>query len=164
MTRDTMTKEEAIEILQEDSCIDCSCANMSYAKCEYEGNCDIRTAMNMALKALKAKPCEDAVSAVMHILTELGYGDEENGADAEYMSALCDVAEKVKALPPVTPARKKGKWIYLHDNFSEWNGVTLYFKCSECGREIKIDAEAKSTLLKYYPYCHCGAEMEGVEE
>jgi len=47
--------------------------------------------------------CEDAVSAVMHILTELGYGDEENGADAEYMSALYDVAEKVKALPPVTP-------------------------------------------------------------
>lgn len=64
------------------------------------------------LELLEQEPCEDARSAVMHILKELGYGDEENGADAEYMSALCDVAEKVKSLPPVT---QTSQWIPVSD-------------------------------------------------
>ena len=65
---------------------------------DFGWNTTLQTALDAAIAALKAEPCGDAV---MRILTELGYGDEENGADAEYMSALWDVAEKVKALPSV---------------------------------------------------------------
>ena len=79
-----MTNEEAIEVIEQD------------IPCEHDT--DLIEALNMAITALKAEPCEDAVDAIMRILTELGYGDEENGADAEYMSALWDVAEKVKEL------------------------------------------------------------------
>lgn len=98
-----MTIEEAIfcekSYLGETNCINCK----YYAT----DTCESRESHKMAIAALKAalkaESCEDMMSAVMHILTELGYGDEENGADAEYMSALCDIAEKVKALQPVTP-------------------------------------------------------------
>lgn len=72
-----------------------------------EDNEETVEAINEAIKALKREPCTDAVSreAVMKSLCELGYGDEENGAEAEYMSALWDTADKVKALPPVTPEK-----------------------------------------------------------
>ena len=40
---------------------------------------------------------EEAISkkAVMQVLAKLGYGDEENAAEPEYMSALADVAREV---------------------------------------------------------------------
>ena len=85
---------------------------------------------------------------VMCILTELGYGDEENGADAEYMGALYDVAEKVKALPPVTPKQRTGKWVA---------GQTIGdgFTCSECDTRYYMYPMS-------YRFCpNCGAKMEG---
>ena len=53
----------------------------------------------------------------------------------------------------------KGKWIYQYDSFSEWNGITFYYKCSECGRQIETP-DTKEKLLIDYPYCRCGAKME----
>lgn len=99
-----MTNEEAILRILEH--------NMIHQAKEPQAIC-ITEALNMAIKALQREPCTDAVSreAVLKSLCELGYGDEENGAEAEYMSALWDAANKVKELPPVTP--EKGEWIPL---------------------------------------------------
>lgn len=49
------------------------------------------------------EPYGDVVSkeAILKVLTKLGYGDEENGADAEYMSALVDVAKEIESLPRI---------------------------------------------------------------
>lgn len=101
-----MTREEAIEILKEDSCVDCACANMSYAKCEYEGNCDIRTAMNMAIEALKAEPCDDAVKreAVLNTLDTMDKALDEDRTVEAYKELL---KECYKELPPVTPTAKE---------------------------------------------------------
>lgn len=59
--------------------------------------------------------------------------------------------------------RPKGKWI-----LNDYQGVQavgyLRYHCSECGREICSKYHGKISLLKEYPYCHCGAEMEMKDE
>lgn len=54
--------------------------------------------------------------------------------------------------------RKVGKWIKEEDTL-EWDGHS--YQCSICGRSIHLDTEVEG--LEDYPYCHCGAEMEGSE-
>ena len=46
-----MTREEAIKLL----------ANATYSD-EWQGNEDLTTAYNMAIKALEQQPCEDTIS------------------------------------------------------------------------------------------------------
>ena len=48
-----MTGEEAIEILKTDSCMDCGVGAQSPCTCEFDGNCDIKDATEMAIKALE---------------------------------------------------------------------------------------------------------------
>ena len=49
--------------------------------------------------------------------------------------------------------QKTGHWIL--DVQSPMGGM---YKCSECGRRIYLFCEDN---LEIYPYCHCGAKMEG---
>ena len=102
--------------------------------------------------ALEQEPCGDTVSAVMHILAELGYGDEENGADAEYMSALCDVAEKVKALSPVILKPKTGHWVkYATPRCGE-----QHYKCTNCDDYVNF-GQYGDYYTKDFKFCpHCG--------
>lgn len=146
-----MTNEEAIEILKEDSCVDCACANMSYAKCEYEGNCDIRTAMNMAIEALKAQPCKDAISrqAVLDAITANCIWENE------YNLTSSRIKKAVEALPPVTPKPRPGKWV---------KDKNLY-KCTVCN-DLCVQAGWASYILeeqmyRAFKYCpNCGVKME----
>lgn len=45
----------------------------------------------------------------------------------------------------------------------------FFLKCSECGREVwlsdwtAIQNDKYEEILKEYPYCHCGAKMQGGE-
>lgn len=56
-----------------------------------------------------------------------------------------------------------GRWKLLHKG--GWNSV---FACSVCGRrEVIVESEAYNSALKMpkkYPYCHCGARMDGEAE
>lgn len=61
-------------------------------------------------------------------------------------------ADAETRLMSLEPERKKGKWI----EFPNHNA----YKCSECGRIIET-VDGKSNVCKHYPYCHCGAKMEG---
>lgn len=54
----------------------------------------------------------------------------------------------------VAPVRY-GRWLLAHPG--EWTAV---MECSECGRRISIDPRA-GDIEKDYPYCHCGAKMDG---
>lgn len=51
-----MTREEAIEILKTDSCMDCAVGAQSPCTCEFDGHCDIKDAMEVAIKALEQEP------------------------------------------------------------------------------------------------------------
>lgn len=54
-----------------------------------------------------------------------------------------------------TKKRQQGEWIYEYDDF---------YRCSICGRGICTEWD-KLSLKKYFPFCHCGADMrkEGME-
>lgn len=58
---------------------------------------------------------------------------------------------------------KTGHWI-----LNDYQGVQavgyLTYHCSECGREIRSKYHGKISLLKEYPYCHCGARMIELQE
>lgn len=54
---------------------------------------------------------------------------------------------------------KTGHWI-KEESICGWDGHS--YQCSECGRSIHLDTEVED--LEDYPYCHCGAKMQEVEE
>lgn len=72
--------------------------------------------------------------------------------------------EGVDNLPSVTPQEpRKGHWI-LNDNQGVQAAGYLTYHCSECGREINSKYHGKTSLLKEYPYCHCGCRMVESQE
>lgn len=66
-----------------------------------------------------------------------------------------DCAKNIKSIPaadvaPVVHAR--------------WLPIVSYnntYKCSECGRLLVDIADGLKMVAKHYPYCHCGAKMDG---
>lgn len=58
--------------------------------------------------------------------------------------------------PKTKVEQPQGDWKLVADDKAN---LEYIFKCSECGREVRVyDA---STVTKIYPFCHCGAEMSG---
>lgn len=81
---------------------------------------------------------------------KLGLGDEENGANVDYMEALEDCKELIDNAPAVEP--KQGEWIF---NTSFWS-------CSVCKNSAKTigycgDAKFMNEFFKFCP--NCGADM-----
>ena len=76
------------------------------------------------------------------------YTDEEidkaQAVEQAYVDKMVELAVKETKRP-------KGHWIIIDD-------CELFMaKCSECGEIVD------SRMINKYPYCHCGAEMEGEE-
>lgn len=67
-------------------------------------------------------------------------------------TTTCLMAERIKELPPVTPAEKVGHWIEL-DNCSNSG-----YYCSKCQK--KVVKEGWSDTVKKIKYCpNCGCRM-----
>ena len=48
-----------------------------------------------------------------------------------------------------------------------WLPIVSYnntYKCSECGRLLVDITDGLKMVAKNYPYCHCGAKMDGKRE
>ena len=73
-----------------------------------------------------------------------------------------DISIILEELDTVQPIRRKARWILNDTQGVQAVGYKIYH-CSECGREISSKYHGKISLLKEYPYCHCGTEMEGEE-
>ena len=103
-----MTREEAIEVLQQD--IPC------------EQDTDVIESLEMAIKALAQEPCEDAISrqAVLETLDDMDNVLDEDRTIENYKELL---KECYAVLPPVNPQPKTGHWIIKE------NGRV---KCSKC--------------------------------
>lgn len=110
----------------------------------------------VAIEALKQEPCGNAVSLDGVIDTIEWYRTNPQHFTEN------NLIEDMKGLPPVQPKAKTGHWI-LNDNQGVRAVGYLTYHCSECGREIGSKYHGKVSLLKEYPYCHCGSKME-VEE
>lgn len=127
-----MTSEEAIEI----------CRNIM----PHRGT-PVFEALDLAIKTLEQKPCEDCISR-QAVLNTLFY-KSDNNCEVVLNKELQD---RIKALSPVTPQPKTGRWIYTGDYITD--GM---LKCSECGYEHDV-----SERFLYCP--NCGARMIESEE
>lgn len=97
---------------------------------------------------LEQESCDDCVSRQAAI--DVIY-------DNEYKK---DMRKELEQLPPVTPKEKIGHWIVgrvFPTKVSDEN--LIEYHCSECDRAIRC---TESQLVNY-PYCHCGAKMQEVE-
>jgi hypothetical protein len=108
--------------------------------------------LDMAIKALERESSEDAVSrkTILEWVKE-SLEQYANTYSNDMLNMWMLFEEQIKALPSVTPTRKKGKWIDGH--------------CSECGCDVPAYMNdwkwIKDMDAKFCPIC--GAEMENVE-
>lgn len=107
-----------------------------------------KEALDVAIKALET--LEEFEKA--QIIT----GGRLNGRTYAYKCGLEDGKRKALEQEP-----KTGHWIY-DDEYSDWFDVI--YKCSCCKRAITVPYEARNELYKDYPYCHCGAKMQEMED
>lgn len=110
------------------------------------------------INTLEQEPCEYAISrqSAIFLANDLkeDLPDDEHIADMvlAHNEGILEYQTKLSLLPPVTPQPKTGRWIIIDDC------EQFIAKCSECGR-----IEDSRDISKY-PYCHCGARMQEVEE
>lgn len=67
------------------------------------------------------------------------------------------VFKRLRELPSVQPdvvPVVHGRWMPI----LSYNNT---YKCSECGRLLVNITDGKNKVAKNYPYCHCGAKMDG---
>ena len=135
-----MTREEAIELLEKEK------AYMLGHGGDTQAN-----ALDIAIKALEQEPCEDAIDRAEAMTEIMMFAGNVKSDEEDIYIKVSDAVQLLRELPPVTPTRKKGKWIDGH--------------CSECGCDVPayiIDWKwTKDMDAKYCP--NCGAEMEGEE-
>ena len=167
----TMTREEAIEILEEVKMLDDSV---------YQYNNMYLQALDMAIKVLAQEPCEDAIRRE-ELLKAIDTWDKFGVDDTNSLFRLDnlslphyvpyihydDVVKCIKCMPPVTPAEKVGHWVLTQrDKYIDIN-------CSECGHtrikeyaynytvdEIDMQEIKDLVVTNKMNYCECcGAKM-----
>ena len=88
-----------------------------------------------------------------HEVEELFYKQVEYGA-TDLMDAFDDALQDAKTVDAVEVVH--GQW----EQVQRWATKAKY-RCSVCGREIM---SAVSVNIEKYPYCHCGAKMDGEKD
>lgn len=86
------------------------------------------------------------------------YCPDDDGVCSEAGSDLRNMLDEIENLPTEEPKRIKGTWIEM---LSYMNHT---YKCSECGRLLVNVTDGKNNVSKHYPFCHCGADMRGVQD
>lgn len=133
-----MTNEEAAKELM-----------MAYEDLKYMCymDCGREAAFNKAREALRAEPCEDAISrqAMLNGLASIAKAKAKSDAQKALMGRVMFFTEH---LPPVTPKPKTGKWIRQTDDYHD------YYECEYCGIAVELD-----DIKHFCP--NCGAKMEG---
>ena len=131
---------------------DCNRCNCDECSLNYEqGNMgEQKEALDMAIKALEQKPCEDAISrqAVRDALSHM-CSEDENGITV----SRANVNSMLRLLPPVTPQPNTGRWIAVENEEME----TVGYYCSEC--DLPMETEQRTNFCP-----NCGAKMESEEE
>ena len=104
-----MTDKEAIKTLKENVCAICAYGSQNMELCDIRG-CDNRD----AIKALELEYCGEAISRQAAIdALKIAYWDKDIQSEKDdpcIVDAMTDWAiRQVKALPPISPTRPKGK-------------------------------------------------------
>lgn len=73
----------------------------------------------------------------------------------ERIANLVESMPTIKTIPAAAVAPVvHGRWLPI----VSYNNT---YKCSECGRLLVDIADGLKMVAKHYPYCHCGAKMDG---
>ena len=113
-----------------------------------EDNTEVVNALDEAIKALSAEPCEDCISR-QYLL---------DNCVVDKVTMPYVPVSKIKNAPPATPQPKTGRWIY---DYVSADGHRVYH-CSECGCYLK---PKHSDPLDSFRWCsHCGAKMVEPQE
>lgn len=96
-------------------------------------------------------------------LAEEWMNREEHWTPDERWRPEREFCAMLDALPTVDaePVRH-AYWKLISTRKNKYNFRFLY-KCSDCGRLIQIYSEEPLQMADIYPYCHCGAKMDGKE-
>ena len=114
-------------------------------------------AVDMAIQALSAEPCEDAISRhdAIHLADELkdDLPDDEQMADmvTAHNEGILEYQTKLSLLPPVTPKQKIGHWVKVT------NGRGGH-ECDVCRNYAPSYKNGDEWLTQYCP--NCSAKME----
>lgn len=103
------------------------------------------------IKAYEQEPCEDCISREDALMCLTG----QYIADKEYPleEIISKHIRRIKALPPVQPARQKGQWILSENG---WNTVCDFCRKGKWKGYIPTPEEA----AEWMPICpQCGADM-----
>lgn len=92
----------------------------------------------------------DAVKASLEFIVEYLGG----AFDEELQKGLKNNLESLK--PADVAPVVHGTWLPI----VSYNNT---YKCSECGRLLVDITDGLKMVAKNYPYCHCGAKMNGEE-
>lgn len=168
---------ETLKMLQAEQCEDAvewsikemkALADPKNTILEFDEKMGLKTAMNILLRnigyapdtnvgsKMQVKPCEDAISRssvfeIMGNLMSIPYDLDRRITEKDVSESM----DEIRVLPPVTPIRKKGKWIEERDGYGNITG----WHCSNC-----YDKTGFVTTCTW-DYCpSCGAEMESEEE
>ena len=109
-------------------------------------------AIQEAIEALKAEPCEDCISrqAVLEVIRKCHC--------EEWVKA--DIGAPIEALPSVTPAEKVGQWIQTNEFFINQDGQFIYkFICSEC-KSLSYFRKSNKKAIGANVCPNCGAKMK----
>lgn len=88
-----------------------------------------------------------AIEMIKNDVSDLVYYNKEEAIDCLKCVPIVDVEEV-----------RHGKWIYKGRN----PVMSHVFECSVCERWIC--ANSADHVVEEYPFCHCGAKIDGVEE
>lgn len=114
---------------------------------------EVSDVFDVAIEALSAEPCEDAISR--QAVLDLIYNSwKHNGVGENYGELSIDA---LKALPPVTPKQKMGRWIESDALLMASNeDGCMKFPAKECS--VCHKPHIKAYWMDYCP--NCGAKME----
>lgn len=128
-----MTREEALAELNK------AMDEISLGSYTYDG-LERSIALEMAINALRAEPCDDVVSR-QAVLNEIDDTNRRGGFGCKLSYTRCRV--HIEQLPPVRPQEQTGHWIKSKDG---------YMRCDQCG--------SRGSAIKARFCHHCGAKME----
>lgn len=104
-------------------------------------------------KALEQEPCTDCISKQDAIDACL------NGWNKDYK----EIVEEIRALPPITPQPKTGRWEWVPFGYPSILGNWV---CSKC-KCVAVEAVSKENKheIPTYKYCpNCGAKLQEVKD
>ena len=93
------------------------------------------------------------------LLESIGHIPE--GVISEYDAGRWDVAQVIKEAPTADVVEvRHGEWIWQFNLDGD-----DFFECSVCGRQEVLNGLcARRNPTEHFPYCHCGAKMDGKGE